>query len=778
MGEEKKLLEKKAEVALNGKKIDLNKELPAFKQQLEDKYWSKLAQCASYLDEERLKKLRKALDLAFRAHDGQFRFSNDPYVDHLVEVTKILASYHLDSTTLCTGMLHDLIEEETGVSLDYVTEQFGKELSNLINDVTNLTKRFASETENLENKDRRQSKEFTRLGGKEAADENLRKIFLVIARDLRAILVKFADRLHNLRTLEFCKVDLQKKIAQETLDIFAPLASRLGVWEFKAELENLSFRYALPEEYLALNRDLEEVRPAFVAVMDKIVATLKENLRELNVENELEYRFKHLYSIYRKKVRSHKSLSEIYDLAAIRVLVPTVEDCYMIFGLVHSLWSPMQGRIKDYIAHPKPNNYRCLHTTVIGPDDVPVEIQIRTFEMHKVNEVGVAAHWAYKEGKVSADKSRRDIFAELYPWIRALFDCSHEDESDVGEHAKFSVPSNEVFAFTPLGDVVNLPMGATPIDFAYRVHSEVGNRCVGALVNGRIVPLTYKLSTGDQVEIKTAKNGTPSRDWLRICTSHQALSKIRGWFKRERREENIICGREAVKAELKRLRLEDLLNNEEIMLKAAQQLSFVSGDDLLASIGYGETSVLQAVSRLQNALPKTEVAPEIPLPENSQAAAKRSGSGREVIVENIDTLLTKMARCCMPVPGDDIIGYITVGSGVSVHRADCVNFAHLSKVHPERVVQCAWNTSSVQASKTYWVHIVIEAWDRSGLVGEVLACLSDIRISVKSCQALTVGDKAKIKLSVEVTGNKQLEEALKRLGGVKSVFSAVRSKNR
>ncbi|MGM9999559.1 MAG: RelA/SpoT family protein [Candidatus Bruticola sp.] len=782
MGEDKKSSEKKSELVSGKKEVNLSKELPQFRQQLEDKYWADLAQCVSYLDEERLKKVRKALDLAFRAHDGQVRLSGDPYIDHLVEVTKILASYRLDSTTLCTGLLHDLIEENTGVSLDYVTELFGKELSDLIDDVTNLTKRFArqehKEEEKEEHKDRRQVKEFTRLGGKEAADENLRKIFLVIARDLRAILVKFADRLHNLRTLEFCAAEVQKNIARETLDIFAPIASRLGVWEFKAELENLAFKYAFPEDYLTLSRELEEVRPAFVSVMDKIVATLREKLQELSVENDLEYRFKHLYSIYRKKVRSHKSLSEIYDLAAIRVLVPTVEDCYMIFGLVHSLWSPMHGRIKDYIAHPKPNNYRCLHTTVVGPDDVPVEIQIRTFEMHKVNEVGVAAHWAYKEGKVSADKSRRDIFADLYPWIRALLDCSGEDSSDVGEHVKFSVPSNEVFAFTPLGDVVNLPIGATPIDFAYRVHSEVGNRCVGALVNGRMVPLTYKLSTGDKVEIKTAKNGTPSRDWLRICTSHQALSKIRGWFKRERREENIICGREAVKAELKRLRLEELLNNEEIMLKAAQQLSFLSGDDLLASVGYGETSALQAVSRLQNALPKTETLPEIPLPDSSQTEVKRSGSGREVIVENVDTILTKMARCCMPVPGDEIIGYITVGSGVSVHRSDCLNFAHLSEVHPERIVKCAWNTSSVQTSKTYWVHIVIEAWDRSGLVGELLACLSDIRVSVKSCQALTAGDKAKVKLSVEVTGNKQLEEALKRLRSVKSVFSAVRSKNR
>lgn len=803
MSEDKKAPDKKTELVLNKKEAELSKSLPPMKQELENKYWQELSQCTSYIDDKGQERLKKALDLAFRAHDGQVRLSGDPYIEHLVEVTKILASYRLDCTTLCTGLLHDLVEENTGVSLEYVTEHFDKELSDLIGDVTNLTKRFArEETKQEQNKEdgkkngkkgakkaenkasgksEEVAKKFTRLGGKEAADENLRKIFLVMARDLRAILVKFADRLHNLRTLEFCAPEVQTTIANETLDIFAPIASRLGVWEFKAELENLAFKYARPEEYRDLSRELEAVRPTFVAVMDKIVATLREKLAELHVENELEYRFKHLYSIYRKKVRSHKSLAEIYDLAAIRVLVPTVEDCYMIFGLVHSLWSPMNGRIKDYIAHPKPNNYRCLHTTVIGPDEVPVEIQIRTFEMHKVNEVGVAAHWAYKEGKVSADKSRRDVFAELYPWIRALFDCSGEsgESSEVGEHVKFSVPSNEVFAFTPLGDVVNLPMGSTPIDFAYRVHSEVGNRCVGALVNDRMVPLTYKLYTGDRVEIKTAKNGTPSRDWLRICASHQALSKIRAWFKRERREENIVCGREAVKAELKRLRLADLLNNEEVMLQAANQLSFLTGDDLLASVGYGETSALQAVSRIQSVLPKQEALPEIPLPENAQQVTKRTGPGHEVIVENVDTILTKMARCCMPVPGDEIIGYITVGSGVSVHRRDCLNFAHLAAIHPERIVKCAWNSCAMQAaSKTYWVHIVIEAWDRSGLVGDLLACLTEIRVNVKSCQALTSGEKAKVKLSVEVTGNKQLEEALKRLRGVKGVFSAVRSRNR
>ncbi len=769
--------------------LAIKKELAADPQLLavKEKVHEELSRCWSYLDEAGCALVEKAFEYAYLAHAGQKRLSGDPYIVHLAEVVKILAAYKLDAVAICTGLMHDLIEEKTGVELEDIKTEFGSEIASLVDGVTKLTNLFS-----------RQEKAVSRLAersktGYEASIENLRKIFLAVSKDLRVILVKFADRLHNLRTLEFCEPDVQRTVAFETLDIFAPLASRLGVWEFKAEMENLAFRYAYPEDFQKLSRELEDVRPRFTAVMDKVVEALRERLAKLGIKNELEYRFKHLYSIYRKVLRTHKTLAEIYDLAAVRVLVPTVEDCYMVFGLVHSLWSPMNGRIKDYIARPKPNNYRCLHTTVLTPGDIPLEVQIRTFEMHRVNEVGVAAHWAYKEGKSGADKERGSMFAQLYPWIRALLDW-HGDSSDSGrgEHLKVDLLNQDVFALTPGGDVIDLPKGSTPIDFAYRIHTEVGHHCVGAVVNHRMVPLTYKLANADVVEIQTSKNSTPSRDWLRVCASHQALAKIRNWFKKERRDENIVRGRDSLKAELKRLRLEELMGDDGLMLKAAQQLSFLNADDLLASIGYGETSALQAVSRLQSLRPKEETpAPLPPLPDEAAAApAKNKSGGREILVENLDTVLTKMARCCTPVPGDAIIGYITVGSGVSVHRKNCVNFQHLTRNQPERIVQCTWNITEKQLNesqdgdkhaknkqatrKTWWAYIEVGAWDRPGLVSDLLSQLNDLRIPVKSCQANTTADRARIKISVEVTGNKQLNEALKRLGGVKSVYQAER----
>lgn len=731
-----------------------------------------IAGLVSYLDKESQAEVLEAYRFAAAAHRKQLRLSGDPYVVHLLEVDKILAQYRLDKVTLMVGLMHDLIEEKTGVTLEQIKERFGEEIASLIDSVTKLTTMCSRQSHEVSRNDN-----LSHLG-KEAAIENVRNIFLAVSRDLRVILVKFADRLHNLRTLEFCTPGVQKSIALETLDIFAPMASRLGIWEFKAEMENIAFRYAHPDEYKKLSGELDALRPKYEEAMNEIVAALRRRLGEQHIKNEIEYRFKHIFSIYRKLVRDRKTLEQVYDLAAIRVIVPTVEDCYMIFGVVHSMWSPMMDRIKDYIARPKPNNYRCLHTTVIGPHGLPLEVQIRTFEMHRVNEVGVAAHWAYKEGKASAGKGS-GLFAEIHPWIRALLDW-HGDSRDIGGHVKVNPLSSEVFVLTPNMDVIDLPAGSTPIDFAYRVHTEVGHRCVGALVNKKMVPLTYKLASGDIVEIQTSKNGTPSRDWLRVCASHQALCKIRAWFKRERRDENIVRGRESVRAELKRLRQEELLNNEELLLKAAGQLSFVSVDDLMASVGYGETSPQQAVSRLQSLLPKGEVLPPSFSADGSELVKRRKSSGREIIVEGFDTILTKMSHCCAPVPGDDIVGYITMGKGVSVHRRDCSGFAHLAKTHPERVIECHWNAEQAAAgsNSAYAVQVVVEATDRSGLVGDLLSGLGDIRIPVRSCQALTSGSFAKVTLTVEVSGRKQLEDALKRLRGVRSVSGASRLRNR
>ncbi|MBQ7501375.1 bifunctional (p)ppGpp synthetase/guanosine-3',5'-bis(diphosphate) 3'-pyrophosphohydrolase [bacterium] len=731
-----------------------------------------------YLDAEGLNLVKRAMDCAIQAHRGSLRLSGEPYISHVFEVVKILTAYKLDAYTLATGFLHDVLEEKTPVTSEFIRMTFGKELSSLVDDVTRLTGLFSRQEHEV-----RRFSENVHIG-RAASTENLRRIFLAMVRDLRVILVKFADRLHNLRTLEYCEPSVQKTIALESLDIFAPIASRLGIWEFKAEIENLAFRYAYPEEFARLNRDLDQVRPMFVKVLEKVVTAVRGRLDSMHINNKVEYRFKNLYSIYRKMARTGKRLSEVYDLAALRIIVPTVEDCYMIFGVIHSLWSPMNGRIKDYIARPKSNNYRCLHTTVFGPDDVPLEIQIRTFDMHKVNEIGVAAHWAYKEGKSAAGQKNKSIFAQLYPWIRGLFDAQGDSgDSDVSEHVKVELMKREVFVFTPQGDVIDLPAGSTPIDFAYRIHTDVGSKCVGATVNGRMVPLTYKLVNADVVSIQTSKNGKPSRDWLRVCASHQALSKIRAWFKKECREENLQRGREALKAELKRLHAEELFNNEEAMLKAANQLSFVTVDDMLAGIGYGEYSAVQIAGRLQGLAAKPQAAPRVSElfpssePEPAAPAVRKSKPGREIAVEGMDTILTKLAHCCTPVPGDSIIGYITIGSGVSVHRSDCSNLLNLKAKNPGRIVNCSWNKQESSEGR-YTVQAAVEAWDRSGLMADLLSCLGDLRIKVKSCQGFSSGNRAQVKITIEVTGSEEMETALKALRGVRSVIFARRVKSK
>ena len=728
-----------------------------------------------YLDEEGRGLVMKALRCAVFAHRGAMRLSGEPYITHVWEVAKILLSYKLDAFTAATGFLHDVIEEKTPISLEYIKLNFGKELADLVSDVTKLTNLFS-----------RQEREVRRSGDaqkwRDASIENLRRIFLAMAKDLRVILVKFADRLHNLRTLDYCDESVQKSIALESLDIFAPIASRLGIWEFKAEMENLGFKYAYPEEFKSLTEEISALRPTFVSVLENVVKIVKDKLNSMHIENEVEYRFKHLYSVFRKRVRTGKKLSEVYDLAALRIIVPSVEDCYMIFGIIHSMWSPMNGRIKDYIARPKPNNYRCLHTTVFGPDGVPLEIQIRTVEMHRINEVGVAAHWAYKEGRASVGKNNKNVFAQLYPWIRGLFNSQRDSsDPDIGDHVKVELMNREVFVFTPQGDLIDLKAGSTPIDFAYRIHTNLGHKCVGAIVNDRMVPLTHKLENADVVSIQTSKNGTPSRDWLRVCVTHQALSKIRAWFKKECREENLVRGRETLKAELRKNRMEELFNNEELMLKTANNMSFVGIDDLLASIGYGEYSALQVAGRLQNLAAKNvlnqQTAEIFPNSEEEIPAKKSAKPGREIIVEGMDTILTKLAHCCTPVPGDSIVGYITIGKGISVHRSGCQNLAGLQKSHPERLVKCQWNKASARAS-AYSVHIIVEAWDRSGLMADLLSCLGDVKIKVKSCQAFSAGDRAQVKMSIEVSDGEQMEMAVRCLRSVRNVISASRIKSR
>ncbi len=720
---------------------------------------SLLSLVGSYCRPEELEVVQKAYEVAFRQHIGQKRASGCPYIMHPVEVATILAGYKLDAPTIAAALLHDTVED-TAMTLDDVGELFGNEVRLLVDGVTKLTAISS-----------RQGREAPRPLSKQMAKaENLRKIFLAMAKDLRVILIKLADRLHNLRTLECLRPDKRARIAKETLEIFAPIASRLGVYAIKSELEDLCFKYLWPDDYYELEQAVRERSKRFEHIIELANREIRKKLQALDIEAKLEHRTKHLYSIYRKMERTQRELDEIYDLVALRVIVTQVEECYSVLGAVHSLWVPVQDRIKDYIAVPKSNNYRSLHTTVFGPEQQPLEIQIRTWEMHHVDEVGIAAHWAYKEGKRPPAKDAA-LFKEIYPWIRAILDW-HADSRDAREYIenlKLDLLQNEVFVFTPRGDVIDLPAGSTPIDFAYRIHTEVGHSCVGARANGKMVPLTYQLQNADIIEIMTSKSGTPSLDWLRVCKSNQARNKIRAWFKKERREENIARGKEMLRRELGRQRLEHVTADGELMQQVAMKLNFRSVDDLMASLGYNETTLPQVLGRLRELLPKEEAHTLLPAPRRH---TRRRGAAQSVRVKDMSNILVKFARCCAPVPGDPIVGYITLGKGVSVHVKDCKNYLSLVKNAPEREIEVEWD-SPAQALN-YQVEIEITAWDRNGLLSDVMNVINDASVPARSCKAWARKDRATIRLKVEILHRKQLEELMRRLRRLRDVLDVSR----
>ncbi len=723
-----------------------------------------VAQASLHLDPDDRAMVRRAFEMAKERHTGQFRTSGEPYILHPVQVASILSAYKLDAPTLAAALLHDVVED-TGTGREELRLAFGDEVEMLVDGVTKLTSISSRQTRDAPQP----------LSKKAAQAENLRKIFLAMARDLRVILIKLADRLHNMRTLGALRPEKKARIAQETLEIFAPIASRLGVWEFKSELEDLSFKYTLPEEHAELEADVQANQELRRQTTLEAVDAIRQKLLTLGIDGRIEWRPKHLYSIYRKMVRTGRTIDEIYDLMAIRVIVHSVEECYSALGAVHSLWIPLNDRIKDYIAHPKSNNYRSLHTTVFVTVDQPIEIQIRTWEMHRVNETGIAAHWAYKEGRRTTAGGGResDLFREIYPWIRAILDF-HADSRDAQEyieHLKVDLLANEVFVFTPRGDVIDLPRDSTPIDFAYRIHTEVGHRCVGARVNGRMVALDYPLKNADIVEVQTSKSGTPSLDWLRICQSNQARSKIRAWFKKERRDDNIARGRDLIRRELARHRGDPLMSDEGLMQQVAEKLNFVSVDDLLASIGYGETTLAQVLGRLQSLLPEPVSQEILPAPRKT---TRRSGPGREVLVRGMDSILTRLSRCCAPVPGDQIKGYITLGRGVSVHRHDCPSMASLASGNPERVTEVDWSDAAQVQPAHYLVELEVDAWDRHGLLSDVMSVVNDARVPARSCQAYTRKDRATIRLGVEILHRKQLEDLMKKIRKVKNILDVSR----
>ncbi|HHY61868.1 MAG TPA: bifunctional (p)ppGpp synthetase/guanosine-3',5'-bis(diphosphate) 3'-pyrophosphohydrolase [Firmicutes bacterium] len=703
-----------------------------------------LAKAGANRPDADLSVIERAWDYARDAHDGQVRESGEPYFDHPVAVAFILADMNLDPNTIAAGLLHDVIED-TGRSYEEISQVFGSEIATLVDGVTKLSRMDFKSRE-------------------EQQAESLRKMFVAMAKDIRVILIKLADRLHNMQTLDFSPPDKQKRVAGETLEIYAPLAHRLGMWRMKWELEDLSLRYLDTDAYYDLVEKVATKRQEREGYIEEARETLEAALTEIGISAEIQGRPKHFYSIYRKMEKQGKDFSEIWDLMGLRVIVGTLRECYAVLGAVHSIWKPIPGRFKDYVAMPKSNMYQSLHTTVIGPRGEPLEIQIRTWEMHRTAEYGIAAHWRYKEGGGGGD------FEDKITWLRQILEWQKETRNgtEFVETLKVDLFSDEVYVFTPRGDVKTLPAGSTPIDFAYAVHTDVGHSCSGARVNGRMVPLNTKLATGDIVEIITSKSQAgPSRDWLAIAKTSKAKGKIRQWLKEEQREASVEQGKELVEKELKKLGLQVRANmKEERLLEVAQKFSYQSTDDLLASVGYGKLSAAQVVTKL---VPE-RTADETPKPS---PVKKKAGSSHGVRVPGVDNLLVRFARCCNPVPGDPIVGYVTRGRGVSVHRKDCPNAMIIVNAEKDRVVDVYWDTKD---GESYPVEIEMEAYDAPGLLTGVINTAVEMKAHVSAVTARTLKNRvAVINMTVEIHDVEHMDsvmERLRRISGVQSVRRA------
>ncbi len=702
--------------------------------------------------------LSKAYHFAEAAHQEQRRFSGEPFIFHPVAVARILADLELDLETLVAGLLHDVVED-TRVTLPQIEEEFGAEVASLVDGVTKLGR--------LEYK----SKE-------ERQAENLRKMFLAMAKDIRVILIKLADRLHNLRTLQYQPEDKQKEIADETLEIFAPLAHRLGMHHLKSELEDLAFRYINPVRYFELSQRIASTRRRREEYIREAIDVLKEKLESIGIKTDIKGRPKNLYSIYEKMKKQNKDLNEIYDVLAVRIIVDSVRDCYASLGIVHTLWKPIPGRFKDYIAMPKSNMYQSLHTTVVGPHGEPLEIQIRTQEMHRTAEYGIAAHWRYKEGGRS-DKN----FDEKLAWLRQLLEWQHDlrDAREFMESLKIDLFADTVFVFTPKGDVIELPAGSVPIDFAYRVHTQVGHRCMGAKVNGKIVPLDYKLKNGDIVEILTSRQAAgPSRDWLNLVKTSQAKSRIRQWFKREQREENILKGRDSLEREFKKQGLElELLKNDRL-LEIGRRFNLMGVDDVYAAIADGTISPLTIVNRIKEDLKKEELklaraltVEEQPLKSEPPPTSQPVQPVQGVQVKGTGNLLTRLAHCCNPVPGDPITGYITRGRGVSIHRSDCRNVVLWQKTDRDRLVEASWDQG---VQHPFQVKLEITAMDRAGLLSDVMAVIAEMKMSASWVTARGRKDRqASIEMILEMKSKEELDYLIGKINRVKDVCEVRRT---
>ncbi len=712
-------------------------------QQLYDTLVNKIESYYPSFDRERL---RSAFEFARDAHASQLRKDGSPYITHPLSAAIITAEMGLDEDAIIASLLHDCIED-TGVTYDDIAKNFGAPVADIVNGVTKLSRVVFT------------SKEDEQM-------ENLRRMLIAMTKDIRVILIKIADRLHNMRTMNYQSAEKQKEKALETMEIYAPIAHRLGMQKIKWELEDLSLLYLDPFGYKEITDQLDKLRSTYSGFMENVEKRITERLNSLGIKFAVSSRTKHVYSIYRKMYSQNKELREVFDLFAFRVIVDTIADCYNVLGQIHDLFRPILGRFKDYIGTPKPNMYQSLHTTVIGSEGIPFEVQIRTWEMHHTAEYGIAAHWKYKEGIAG-----RSADEEKFAWVRNLLEAQQDsDAQDFFHNLKIDMYADEVFVFTPQGDVINLPAGATPIDFAYNIHSAIGNRMTGATVNGRIVPFDHKLQTGDIVEVLTSNSSKgPSRDWLNIAKSSGARTKIKQWFKKERREENIQRGKASFESELKHNNLSlAAITQEDVLPSVLKKLSVASLEEMYAAIGYGGMTATRAVNRIKDEIAR-KPSQKKDLDMIADSSDGKSTGVHGIIVEGIDNCLVKFSRCCMPVPGDDIVGFITRGYGVSVHRKDCPNYLNSLKQSQgtDRWVPIRWGNTG---DENYQTALTISAPDRSGLVVDIAGVFSALKIRVRSLSARATPDGTGVVLiNFEVHGRSELDYIIKKLYNVRGV---------
>ncbi|KZL93773.1 RelA/SpoT family protein [Clostridium magnum] len=724
-----------------------------------EKLIEKIDKNCNNVDKEMIK---KAYNLAYEAHKDQRRESGEPYIMHPVEVAYILADMGMDTSTITAGILHDVIED-TEYSHEDISREFSSEVADLVEGVTKL------------GKIKYKTKE-------EQQADNVRKMLLAMAKDIRVILIKLADRLHNMRTLKYMSVDKQKEKAKETFDIYAPLAHRLGMSKIKWELEDLGFRYMNPNEYYFIVRKIAEKRVEREKYIEEIVAQLKDSLDKASIPSDIDGRPKHFYSIYRKMVKKNRTVDQIFDLTAVRILVDTVKDCYAVLGIVHTIYKPIPGRFKDYIAMPKPNMYQSLHSTVIGPQGKPFEIQIRTFEMHKTAEYGIAAHWKYKEGVDNAE----DIDKKL-TWLRDILEWQREtsDAEEFMEGFKIDLFSDEVFVFTPKGTVINLPHDATPIDFAYKIHTDIGNSCIGAKINGKMVPLDYPLKTGEIIEILASSTPKgPSIDWLSMVKSNQAKSKIRSWFKKAKREENIVKGKDSLEKEAKKQGYNfGEIAKGELLESILKRYNMNIIEDLYAAIGVGAvapSTIVLKIKEMHAKTVKSEVTDWRVIQDqlnkgNSNKMQKTKATSPGIIVKGETNVLVRFAKCCNPVPGDEIIGYITKGRGVSIHRKDCKNVDFLLQNEDNKLIEVNWGRPK---GAEYVAEIQIKSENRDGILSECMEIISAAKTSLYAVNAKPPRNGIVfINIKLKISDIEVLKDIMKKIRKLRGVLDVYRTKN-